>query len=93
MNEIKTDIFNGEIVSICMTEEEARLMETRFPNRVIYSPMELAFLKKQEPMCAYWLHEAKKQFPRSKIVLDAEQLKPKKKQTLREQLAERKKRG
>ena len=83
---IKADLFNGEVILICTTEAEAVQVEKECPEAVVYSPEEIAFLKMQDYEEAMWLHEAKKQFPRSKILLDAGKLKPNKKLTLREQL-------
>lgn len=91
MIKIQTSIFNGEVICIAMNEEEAILAEKQYPNTAIYSPRELEFLHEQEPLCAHWLHEAKKQFPRCEIMLTAEDFKQKKKTSLREQLEERRK--
>ena len=86
---IKADLFNGEVILICTTEVEAIQAEKEHPEAVVYSPEEIAFLKMQNYEEAMWLHEAKRTFPRSKIMLNVDELRPKKKQTLREQLAER----
>lgn len=93
---IATEIFNGEIVCVCESEEEFQREKNKQTNVVVYSPDEIRFLKEQKELgndeVVIWLHEGKKAF-KGKIVLDVEKLKPEKKLTIaerRKQLLERK---
>ena len=96
MKNIITEIFNGEIVCVCETEEEFQTEKNKQTNVAVYSPEEIKFLKKQKVLgndeVVFWLHEGKKAFG-GEIVLDVEKLKPEKKLTIaerRKQLLERK---
>ena len=87
MKNIVTEIFNGEIVCVCETEEEFQREKDKHTNVAVYSPDEIKFLKEEKAKgndeVVFWLHEGKKAFG-GEIVLDVEKLKPENKLTIAE---------
>lgn len=84
---ITSEIFNGDRLIVCETEEEFHVEKDKHLGFAVYSPREIKFLweekRKGNDNVIYWLHHAKKQFG-GEIVLDVEQLRPVGKMTIAE---------